>query len=239
MLDNVDPNWLEGEKPVLFHILQTRKRQEVRVIRSVQDEHGNTQTTTNGVMRAFTTFLRRKYESIAVEDESIERVAEIGRRNLPTAWREQLEQAITPEEVHIAVRKGGRKKAPWSDGLGLEFYKANWATIKDNMGELMNQMFIERKVSPQQKHGVIVCLPKICEPTTLADFRPITLLNTGYKMMARIIVNRLRPIMAELLQQSQFCGVSGRTIFEAVATVREAIAQAEMYPFTRLSGGLR
>jgi len=191
------------------------------MIQSVQDEHGNTQTTTNGIMRAFTTFLRWKYEPIAVEDE---RVAEIGRRNLPTAWREQLEQPITPEEVHIAVRKGGRKKAPGSDGLGLEFYKANWATNKDDMGELMNKMFIERKVSPQQKHGVIVCLHKICEPITLADFRPITLLNADYKMTAHINVNRLRPIMAELLQQSQFCGVPVRTFFEAVATVREAIA---------------
>ena len=84
---------------------------------------------------------------------------------------------------------------------------------------MMNEMLIERKVLQQQKHGVIVCLPKICEPTTLADFRPITLLNTEYKMMARIIVNRLRPITAELLQQSQFCGVPGRTIFEAMATV--------------------
>jgi hypothetical protein len=46
--------------------------------------------------------------------------------------------------------------------------------------------------------------------------------------MARIILNRLSTIMAELLQQSQFCGVPGRTIFEAVATVREAIAQAEI-----------
>jgi len=46
--------------------------------------------------------------------------------------------------------------------------------------------------------------------------------------MASIIVNRLRLIMAELLQPSQFCGVPGRTIFEAVATVREAIAKAEI-----------
>ena len=53
MLDNVDPNRLEGEKPTLFHILQMRKRQEVGTIRSVQDEHGSTQTTTNGIMRAF------------------------------------------------------------------------------------------------------------------------------------------------------------------------------------------
>jgi hypothetical protein len=40
MLDNVDPNRLEGEKPELFHILLTRKRQKVKMIRSVQYEHG-------------------------------------------------------------------------------------------------------------------------------------------------------------------------------------------------------
>jgi hypothetical protein len=47
------------------------------MIRRLQDEHGNNQTTTNGIMRGFTTFLRRKYEPIAVEDECIERMAEI------------------------------------------------------------------------------------------------------------------------------------------------------------------
>jgi len=46
--------------------------------------------------------------------------------------------------------------------------------------------------------------------------------------MARIIAYRLRPMMEELLHPSQFCGVPGRTIFEAMATVREAIAQAEV-----------
>jgi endonuclease/exonuclease/phosphatase family metal-dependent hydrolase len=96
MFDNVDPNRLEGEKRALFHFLQTRKRQEVRMIQSVQDEHGNTQTTTNGIMQAFTIFLGRKYEPLAVKDGCIECMAEIGRRNLPTAWREQLEQPISP-----------------------------------------------------------------------------------------------------------------------------------------------
>jgi len=46
--------------------------------------------------------------------------------------------------------------------------------------------------------------------------------------MARIIAFRLRPMKKELLHPSQFCGVSGRTIFEAMATMREAIAQAEV-----------
>ena len=83
-------------------------------------------------------------------------------------------------------------------------------------------------MSAQQKHGVIVCLPKSSDPTTPADFRPITLFNTDYKIMARIIAYRLRPVMEELLHPSQFGGVSGRTIIETMANVREAIAQAEV-----------
>jgi len=54
MLDNDEPNWLLGERPALFHILQMRKRQEARMIRSIQDECGNTQRTIKGIMRAFT-----------------------------------------------------------------------------------------------------------------------------------------------------------------------------------------
>jgi hypothetical protein len=57
----------------------------------------------------------------------------------------------------------------------------------NDIGVMMNQIFTERKVSVQQKHGVIVCLPKSSDPTTPADFRSITLLNMGYKIMARII----------------------------------------------------
>jgi len=80
-------------------------------------------------------------------------------------------------------------------------------------------------VSAQQKHGVILCLPKSSDPTIPADLRSIALLNTDYKIMARIIAYRLCPKMQELLYPSQFCGVPGRKIFQARATVREAIAQ--------------
>jgi hypothetical protein len=92
--------------------------------------------------------------------------------------------------------------------LGWSFYKANWATIKDDIGALMNQMFMERNVSTQHKHGVIVCLPKSRGPTTPADFRPIALLNTDYKILARIIAYRLRP-----MRQSCYNRANGYRVF--------------------------
>jgi len=76
--------------------------------------------------------------------------------------------------------------------MGSEVHKANWATIQDDTGAVMNQMLMKKKVSAQHKHGVIVCLPKSSDPNTPADFRPITLLNMDYKIMSRIIAYRLR-----------------------------------------------
>ena len=50
MLENDEPNRLAGERPELIHILQIRKRQEARMIRSIQDECGNTQQTMKGII---------------------------------------------------------------------------------------------------------------------------------------------------------------------------------------------
>jgi len=115
MLGNDEPNRLAGERTSHFQILQMRKRQEARMIRSIQDEFGNTQQTVKGIIRAFTTFLIRKYEPVAVDEECVAYMAEAGQRALPTAWRDLLEQSISLEEVNIAVRKGGKNKVPGSD----------------------------------------------------------------------------------------------------------------------------
>jgi hypothetical protein len=55
-----------------------------------------------------------------------------------------------------------------------------------------------------------------------------TLLNTGYKILARITANQLRPTLSDKQHPSQYCAVTGNTIFDAVATVWDAVAYAEL-----------
>jgi hypothetical protein len=87
-------------------------------------------------------------------------------------------------------------------------------------------MFLAKTTTTQQKPGVIVCLPKLGGSQRTLDFRPITLLNAGYKFLARIITQILRPLMAELLQATPICGVPGNITFDATATVSEVIVLA-------------
>jgi hypothetical protein len=119
------------------------------------------------------------------------------------------------------------KKAPGIEGISSAFFQTNWEVMKEDLVKLFSEMFFDRKLTAQQKHRVIVLIPKTTNPVAPADYRPITLPNNDYKIMALIIASRLQPVLADLLHPSQYCGVRGRTIFDAVATVRHSIAHAE------------
>jgi hypothetical protein len=82
------------------------------------------------------------------------------------------------------------------------------------------------KTKIQICRGVIVCIPKTPHPLTPNEYRTLTLLNTDYKLLARLISNRLRPWLSHILTASQYCGRQGNTIFDAVVTVRDAVAHA-------------
>ena len=108
---------------------------------------------------------------------------------------------------------------PGIDGFSLEFYTANWETINTDFLELLNQMFLHRKVTPQQKNSIIVCLPKPNDDWTPDGYRPISLFTTAYKLLAQIMARCLCHVLQDHLHNSQFCRVPGNSILETVSLV--------------------
>jgi len=96
------------------------------------------------------------------------------------------------------------------------------------MQEILTQMFIHKSVSPQQKYGIIVSLPNNNGDQTPNGYRPITLLNTDYKLLARILARRLSQVLGDQLQSSQYCCVPGNSILEALSVVRDVMAHPEV-----------
>ena len=89
-------------------------------------------------------------------------------------------------------------------------------------------MFTNGPILARQVQGQIVCIPKKSQAEKIGDYRPLTLLNADYKILARIIANRLKPLLQEISNPHQHCGIPGTTVFDAAATIRDAIAYAEM-----------
>ena len=227
MLDAAPHDKMEGEEPTLYHILKRNKRREAREIRTIKDPQGNTHTSPKEIQNVMVAHLTQKYNAIAVEEASITIMTEAIPQTCPAVNADQLECPITYDEIVTALKTGAHHKAPGIDGLGLEWYTANWDTIKEDLRELLNQMFLHKQVTPRQKQGIVVCLPKSLDPKTPDDYRPITLLTTEYKLLARIMARRLQPILERHLRGSQYCAVPGISILDALATIRDAIAYHE------------
>ena len=145
----------------------------------------------------------------------------------PQKYAEHLEKPITTDEVYRAIRAGARRKTPGIDGICLEFYITHWTLIQVDLTQLLNEMFLNKRITVQQKQGILIRLPKTQQRSTPDSYRPITLLNTEYKLLARIMATRLKPILAEQLSTGQYCGIPGRSILDALATVRDVIAYHE------------
>jgi len=129
----------------------------------------------------------------------------------------------------MSCRCGAERKAQQGTWLGWHKQRLfqNNVGHKHELPEVANQMYRYGQISDNQKHGMLVCVPKKPRTMRTDDYRHLTLLNTDFKLLSRIITNRIRPWTATILHPSQYCGIQGHNIFEAIVGVREAIAYTE------------
>jgi hypothetical protein len=220
---------LDDETPSLYHVIRTTRRRTARHILRITDDEGDTHETHSTLREPSSRPSQKKYEQITVDSDAINEILAEVTNVSPTLHTNILERPITAEEIEAAVKKGGKRKVPGLDGLPLEFYSANWNTIKEDLVHVINSMFIGQATTQQQKRGIIVNLPKDLNPRAVTDYRQITRLPTDYKLLARIVAQRIKQVTGEQINDTQHCGVEGRTMTEALATVREVIAYAEYH----------
>jgi len=87
------------------------------------------------------------YDTIEVNDASVEILMEVVRCEQQTSYEGMLKSPFEPTEIYRAIQAGGRKKAPGNDGLGREFYSHNWAVLNNDLCEVIDQMFWAGNIS--------------------------------------------------------------------------------------------
>jgi hypothetical protein len=160
-----------------------------------------------------------------VDEDSVKCMANALNKTLLQGANNALDAPVTMEELPLAVRSRQTLKTPGIEGICQEFFKLTWETMK-HLLEVLNQMHSNGTIMEQQKHGILVCLPKTPTPSRPEDYRPLTLLNEDFKLLARI-TNQLRPWLVDRLQPSQHLGVQGNIVLEAISAMRQAVACSE------------
>jgi hypothetical protein len=106
---------------------------------------------------------------------------------------------FTDKEISDALFQIGPLKAPGADGFPARFFQRNWSTLKDEIIPAIKEFFITGVMPSGVNDAIIVLIPKVDNPTKVTDFRPISLCNVTYKIVAKCLVNRLRPILDDIV----------------------------------------
>jgi hypothetical protein len=100
--------------------------------------------------------------------------------------------------------------------------------MKEELVAIYNHMFQGKMCTIGQKQGAIACIPKKETPTVASDYRPITLLNIDYNILARLLAHRLKPTLDVFLHPGQKSSTIVSSIRDATAGIRDLIALGEM-----------
>ncbi len=136
--------------------------------------------------------------------------------SFPTDSFSDLGAPISREEVLDAINQMNPWKAPGSDGIYAAVYKSLFNTITSPLTHLFNSFLNGEKIPRSFKSGITSLLMKKGDPTDLANRRPITLLPTDYKVLSKVLTNRLKTHMHRLIGEEQTGFVPGRYILNNI-----------------------
>uniref|UniRef100_A0A803JT65 Reverse transcriptase domain-containing protein n=1 Tax=Xenopus tropicalis TaxID=8364 RepID=A0A803JT65_XENTR len=137
--------------------------------------------------------------------------------------QEILSKDISLEELFITFKSFSFAKAPGEDSLPVEFYLRFWEILKDDLFLVFKESFLSDTLPPSWRRGIVSLIFKKGDKERLENYRPITLLNVDYKVMAKLISLRLKPFLSNLIHPDQVCGVPGRSMTESLNVIRDVI----------------
>ncbi|GAU35047.1 hypothetical protein TSUD_30130 [Trifolium subterraneum] len=133
-----------------------------------------------------------------------------------------LTAPITKVEIQQALFQMHPDKSPGPDGFNPAFYQRFWEQCSDDIFRAAST-WLERVYFPTSLNETNICLiPKCDNPTSMKDLRPISLCNVLYKMISKVLANRLKCCLDKCVSQEQLAFVEGRSILDNALIATEA-----------------
>ncbi|XP_013628140.1 PREDICTED: uncharacterized protein LOC106334401 [Brassica oleracea var. oleracea] len=154
-----------------------------------------------GLVAIATSYFRQIFESSNPEDIA-EALAEVS----PTITgdvNDTLTAPVTEWEVKLALFAMHPEKAPGPDGVTALFYQKFWNIVKEDLTRMVNQFLFEGTMAQGLNDTNICLIPKTTKPNEMTKFSPINLCNVSYKIISKVLCQRLKKVMPQRISETQ------------------------------------
>ena len=118
--------------------------------------------------------------------------------------RLSLEKEFTKEEVIQVLREMEGDKAPSPDGFTMAFFHKCWSVVEKDVMDFFDYFYRHSVFERSMNASFLTLIPMKCNAVNIKDFRPISLVGNEYKLLSKVLANRLRVILDNFISNSKF-----------------------------------
>jgi hypothetical protein len=206
----------DGDRNTAFFHHAIVKRRRRNNIVSIKDENDILQFTLEKISNTFVRYFRSIFTSVQTNNS---------RQYLYTQPPQDIQDftysILDDKEILATLKEMKRNASPGPDGFNVEFYIATWDWIGQDVTQLVRNFFQTGIMPTHINDTHIALIPKKLVPLIPADYRPISLCNVIYKIIAKCIANRLKPHLPDYIHPTQQAFIEGRRISNNIIIAQE------------------
>uniref|UniRef100_A0A2N9I0P4 Reverse transcriptase domain-containing protein n=1 Tax=Fagus sylvatica TaxID=28930 RepID=A0A2N9I0P4_FAGSY len=214
-------NWLRcGDRNTRFFHQSATQRRRQNFIESLQDNNGVVQTGDSGVAAIFLQYFQELFKTTDLTNLTpiLSGVSSVVTREMNA----NMGKEFIAGEVAFALKQMTPTSAPGPDSMPPFFYQTFWDSIGSDVTNAVLSCLNSGKILRAINHTYITLIPKTQSPTNVTEFRPISLCNVVYKLIAKVLANRLKKILPSIISETQSAFVPGRLITDNIFVAFES-----------------
>ena len=225
--------WIEyREKNSKYFFNLEKRNYNMKYIKKLLTSNGNEITSPNGILQEEVSFYSKLYTSNIADSHNATNnpfLKSTKITQLKDHDKEYCESKLTLTDLTRALKSMANNKSPGLDGFTTNFYKYFWSELQLPLFESYLYSFENGQLSDGQRRGLLNLIPKPSKDLRLLNsWRPVSLLSTDYKILAKALSLKLQKVIPTLISPDQVGYIKGRNIRENIRTIEDIISYTRL-----------
>ena len=218
----------QGERSTAYFLSLEKREYSEKLIASLEDGAGGFITGQSQIINRLVDYYAAMFRQRSLSRPMDQFMGDVHMKQISSNEKNVLKLSLTLAELDQALKGMAKNKSPGSDGFSVEFYQHFWGDIKQFFWKMVNESVASGTLPMTLREGILTLVPKANRiRSEIKSYRPITLLNVSYKIIAAAIANRIKQVLPSIIDRDQtgfmkdrFIGDNTRLTYDLIQALK-------------------